>query len=170
MGPKDLLKVLESVRYFSHTLLCSSSVSWHICSAIQLYGRDFHTLTSSIQLSSTDHSVAHSQTVKGAVRDGFGEDVMSELCKFLFFDSCQKRSLWTHKDVDQSLHPALGFVLQAGGAEKFPQELGLESLDPFLRDSEVGPSLTATEEDGSDKRLNTQLELAYSYKADLSYS
>ena len=44
--------------------------------------------------------------------------------------------------------------------EKFFLAPGLEGLDPFLRLSKQGPCLTATEEDGSDKRL-TQLKLAY---------
>ena len=31
---------------------------------------------------------------------------------------------------DLALHPVVGLVLQAGDAEKFPQALGRESLDP----------------------------------------
>ena len=30
-------------------------------------------------------------------------------------------------------HPVVGLVLQVEDAEKFPQALGLESLDPFLK-------------------------------------
>ena len=38
---------------------------------------------------------------------------MQEPCKFLSLDSCQKRFLWTHKEVvDLALHPIVGFVLQ----------------------------------------------------------
>ena len=44
-------------------------------------------------------------------------------------------------------------MFQVGDAEKFPQALGLESLDPFLRVSKRGPCLTAIEESGDDKRL-----------------
>ena len=44
-------------------------------------------------------------------------------------------------------------------AEKFPQALGFQSLDPFLTVSKQGPCFTAIEEDGGDKRL-VELELA----------
>ena len=77
------------------------------------------------------------------MKDGFGEIVMA--CdmpvphKFLSLDSCQKRFLWTHKGVDLALHPVAGLVLQVGDAEKFPQALGFEGLDPFLRVSKQGP-------------------------------
>ena len=78
-----------------------------------------------------------------ALKDGFGEAVvacdMPEPCKFLFFDICQKRFLWTHKGVDLVLHPVIGLVLQEGDAEKFPQAVGLESLDPFLIVNKQGP-------------------------------
>ena len=86
---------------------------------------------------------------------------MSEPCKFPSFDSCQKRFLLTHKEVDLAPHPVVGLVLQVGDdAEKFPQALGFEILDPFcLRVSKQGPCFTAVVEDGSDKRL-VQFELA----------
>ena len=64
--------------------------------------------------------------------------------------SCQKRFLWTHKEVDLASHPVVGLVLQVGDTEKFPQELGFESLDPVFRVSEQGPCFTAVEEDGGD--------------------
>ena len=48
------------------------------------------------------------------------------------FDSCQKRFLCTHKEVDLALHPVVGLMLQIGDTEKFPQTLGFEGLDPFL--------------------------------------
>ena len=83
---------------------------------------------------------------------------MPELCKFSSLDSCPKRFLWTHKEVDLASHPVVGVVLQVGDAEKFPRALGFKILDPFLRASEQGPCFTAVEEDGSDKRL-VQLEL-----------
>ena len=76
-----------------------------------------------------------SPTLQGAIKDGFGETVMAcampELCKFLSFNSCQKRFLWTHMEVDLALHPVVGRVLQVGDTEKFPHALGFESLDPF---------------------------------------
>ena len=60
---------------------------------------------------------------QGALKDGFGESVvtrdMPEPCKFPSLDSCQKRSLWTHKEVDLALYPVAGLVLQVGGLEKY---------------------------------------------------
>ena len=68
-------------------------------------------------------------TLQGALKDGLGEVVvacdMPEPCKFPSLDSCQKRFLWTHKEVD--LAPVVGLVLQAGDTEKFPR-VGFESL------------------------------------------
>ena len=57
---------------------------------------------------------------------------MPEPCKFQAVDICQKRFLWAQKGVDLALHPVVGLVLQVGDAEKFPQALGFEGLDPFL--------------------------------------
>ena len=54
--------------------------------------------------------------------------------------------------MDLVPHPVVVLVLQVRDAEKFPQA-HLESLDPFLTVSKQGPCLTATEGDGSDKRL-----------------
>ena len=62
-------------------------------------------------------------------------------------------------EADLAPHPVVGFVFRVRDAEKFPQALGFESLDPFLRVSKQGPCFTATEEDGCDKKL-VQLELA----------
>ena len=66
-----------------------------------------------------------------------GEAVMAsdmpEPCKFPSLDSCQRRILWTHKEVDLVPHSVLGLVLRVGDAEKFPQALGFEGLDPCLR-------------------------------------
>ena len=70
----------------------------------------------------------------------------SYLCKFPPLDSCQNRFLWAYKEVDFALHPAVGFVLQVEAAEKFPQVLGLEILDPFQRVSKQGQCLTDIEE------------------------
>ena len=44
-------------------------------------------------------------------------------------------------------------LIQVGDAEKFPQALGFESLDPLLRVSKQTPCFIAVEEDGGDKRL-----------------
>ena len=61
--------------------------------------------------------------LQGAMKDGFGEVVVAcdkpEPCKFPSLDSCQKRFLWTHKEVDLAPHPVVGLVLQVGDAEKF---------------------------------------------------
>ena len=43
---------------------------------------------------------------------------MPEPCKFPSLDSCQKRFLWTHKEVDLAPHPVVGLVLQIGDTEK----------------------------------------------------
>ena len=57
-----------------------------------------------------------SPTIQGALKDGFEEAVvvcgMLEPCKFPSLDSCQKRFLWTHKEVDLAPHPVIGLVLQ----------------------------------------------------------
>ena len=46
------------------------------------------------------------------LKNGFGEAVvacdMSEPCKFPSLDSCQKRFLWAHEEVDLALHPVVG--------------------------------------------------------------
>ena len=73
---------------------------------------------------------------------------MLEPCKFPSLESCQKRFLWIHKEVDLAPHPVVGLVLQVGDAEKFPCAFGFESLDPFFRVSKQGPCVTAAEKDG----------------------
>ena len=56
-----------------------------------------------------------SPTLQGALNDGFGEAVvtcdMPKPSKLSSFDSCQKRLLWTHKEVDFAPHPVVGLVL-----------------------------------------------------------
>ena len=84
---------------------------------------------------------------------------MPKPCEFPSLDSCQKSFLWAHKEVDLASHPVVGLVLQVGDAEKLPQALGLESLDPFLDAGKQDPCLTAMDEDGDEKRL-VQSELA----------
>ena len=110
-------------------------------------------------------STTASPTLHGALNDGFGEAFkacgMPEPCKFPSLDSCQKRFLWTIREVDLVLHTVAGLVLQVGEAEKFPEALGFESRDFFFfRVSKQGPCFTVKEEDGGDKRL-VDLELAF---------
>ena len=57
---------------------------------------------------------------------------MSEPCKFPSLDSCQKRFVLTHKEVDLAPHPVVGLVIQVEDTEKFPHAPGFESLDPFF--------------------------------------
>ena len=77
-----------------------------------------------------------SPTLQGALKDGFGEAIVvcdvPEPYKFLSLDSCQKRFLWTHKEVELPQHPVVGLVLQVGNWEKFPHALSFESLDSFF--------------------------------------
>ena len=91
-------------------------------------------------------------TLQDALKDGFGEAVMAcvmpEPCKFKFLDSCQKRFLWTNKEVDLALHPVVGLVLQVEDTEKFPKALGFKCLE-----HKQGLCSTATLEDGGVKRL-----------------
>ena len=76
-----------------------------------------------------------SPTLQDAVKDFFFVEAVVaydtlERCEFPSPDSCQKRFLWTQKEVDLAPHPVVSPVLQAGDAEEFPQALRLESLDP----------------------------------------
>ena len=104
-----------------------------------------------------------SRTLKGAMKDGFGEAVVAfdkpKPCKFLSLDNYQKRFLWTHNEVDLALHPVVGLLLQVGVMEKFLHALGFKSLILFFGVGKQGPCFTAIEEDGGDKRL-VHLELA----------
>ena len=61
---------------------------------------------------------------------------VSEPCKFLSLDSCQKRFLWTHKKVDLAPHPVFILMLIVGDREKFPYALDFESLDPFFQSNQ----------------------------------
>ena len=83
---------------------------------------------------------------------------MPEPCEFPSLDSCKKRFLWTHKEVDLVPRPAVGLVLQVGDVENLPHALGFESVDPFYRVNKQGPYFIAIEKDGGAKRL-VQLEL-----------
>ena len=106
--------------------------------------------------------ITASPTLQGALEDGFGEaDVacdMPEPCKILSLHSCQKRFLWTSKEVDIAPHPIVGLVLQAGIPDLFPQAFGFEGLDPFLRVSKQGSCFTAVKKDEGFKTL-VQLKL-----------
>ena len=86
--------------------------------------------------------------------------VTSEPCHFPSLGSCQRRFPWTQKEVDLVPHPVVGLMFQKGDAEKCPQALGFEGLDPFFRVNKQGPCFTSIKEDGGDKRL-VQLELVY---------
>ena len=86
---------------------------------------------------------------------------MPEPCKFPSLDSCQKRFLGTHKEVDLSPHPVVGLVIQEGDAVEFLRHLASKALILFLiylfmiifLVSNHGPCFTAVEEDGGDTRL-----------------
>ena len=57
---------------------------------------------------------------------------MPEPCKFPSLDTCQRRFLRTHREVDLASHiVVIGLVLQMRDAEKFPQALGFEGWDIF---------------------------------------
>ena len=80
-------------------------------------------------------------TLQGAMKDGFGEAVaacdMPEPCKFPSLDTCQKRFLWTHKEVDLA-SSRWYCVLQVGDAEKFPQALGFERVNSLFQSQQAG--------------------------------
>ena len=107
-----------------------------------------------------------SPTLQGVLKDGFGEAVvvcdMPEPCKFLSLDNCQKRSLWTHKEVDLAPQPVVGLVFQVGGTEKFLHTFWFRKPGFFFQ-SQQSPCFAAVKEDGGDKRLP---ELERACKAD----
>ena len=80
-----------------------------------------------------------SPTLQSAVKDGFGEAVVAcdipEPCKFPSLDSCQKRFLWTYKEVDLAPHPVVGLEHQVGDTETFPLVHGFERVDTFFLSS-----------------------------------
>ena len=71
-----------------------------------------------------------------ALKAGFGEGVvarnMPATCQFLSHDSCEKRFLWAHEEVELNPHTVVGLALRAREAEKFPQALGLEQCTARL--------------------------------------
>ena len=58
-----------------------------------------------------------------------------EPCNCPSLASCQKRFLWTHKEVDLAPHPVFGLVLQVGDTGKFPYALGLKTWVLFFSQS-----------------------------------
>ena len=56
-------------------------------------------------------------TLQGALKDDFGEleavilRGMPEPCEFPSPDTCQKKCLWAHKEVDLAPHPVVGLLL-----------------------------------------------------------
>ena len=66
-------------------------------------------------------------TLKDALKDGFGEAVvacdMPEPCKFPSLDSCQKRFLWTHKEVDHHHDQSLDREGRWGTTDDFATSL-----------------------------------------------
>ena len=62
---------------------------------------------------------------------------MPDSCKFPSLDICQKRFLWTHKEVDLAPHPVVGLLLRVGDTEKFPHALNFEGFDSFFRVSKL---------------------------------
>ena len=65
--------------------------------------------------------------------------------EFPSLDSCHRRFLWINEEVDLVLHPVVGLVIQVQNAEKLSRAFCLETLDPFLGVSKLGPCLTAIE-------------------------
>ena len=81
-------------------------------------------------------------TLQDALKDGFGEVIivcnMPKPCKFLSPDSLPEKVPVDLKAVDLAVHPVIGLVLQVVDADKFPQVLGFESLDPLFQSQQVG--------------------------------
>ena len=59
-------------------------------------------------------------------------DMPKSAGKFPTLDSCKKRILRTHEEVDLAPHLVVGLVFQVGDTEKFSLTLGSERLDPFF--------------------------------------
>ena len=72
-----------------------------------------------------------SPSFQGALKDGFGEAVvacdMPEPCKFPSLDSCQKRFLWTYKEVDLAPHQDVGLCYQQEMRRSFLRHLVLKA-------------------------------------------
>ena len=66
--------------------------------------------------------------LRRALKDVFGEAVMArdmpEPCEFLSLDSCQKRFIGAHTEVDLAPHLVVGLVLQVGDADTWYRKPG----------------------------------------------
>ena len=69
--------------------------------------------------------ITASPTLQGALKDGLRLAVvvcdLPKPSKFPSLDSCQKRFLWTHKEVDLAPHLVIGLVVRVEDAAKSPQ-------------------------------------------------
>ena len=105
---------------------------------------------------------AVSPTLQGALKEGFGQDVMAcdllKPCELPSLDSYKKRFLWANQVVDFTLHPVVGIVLQWEGQRIFHRYL-VPNAWIFFSVSNQRPYLKATQEDGDNYRL-VKLELA----------
>ena len=102
-----------------------------------------------------------SPALQGALKDGFGEAVvvcnMPAPCKFLSLDSCHRRFLRTRKLI--LLHTQL-FCAPSRRYRELSSCTHFQRLESFFsRSRKQGPSVTARENDGGDKRL-VELQLA----------
>ena len=97
-----------------------------------------------------------SPTLQGALKKGFGGAVlacdMPEPCKFPSLYSCQKRFLWTHKEVDLAPQPSGWSYAPSRRWVEIPQMLDFNSLGLYFS-QQTGSFFTAIEEDGGGKRL-----------------
>ena len=89
-------------------------------------GRDVHSLT----------YIQH--FLKFCFEEAVVECDMPKPFKCPSLDDCQKRFLWTLKEVEIARHTVVGLVFQVGDAETFPKALGFESLDPFSHGQQAG--------------------------------
>ena len=82
-----------------------------------------------------------SPILHGALKNDFGEAVvacdMPEPCKCPSFDSCQKRFLWPHKEVDLAIHAVVSLVLKVENTERFPHALGFLKSGSFFQSQQV---------------------------------
>ena len=85
---------------------------------------------------------------------------MPEPCECPSLDSCQKRFLWAHKELDLALHSVVGLALGVGDAVF--SHICLGSLNVLSESaSRVDPQHTAREEGADDKTFEKlKIELA----------
>ena len=98
-----------------------------------------------------------SPTLQGALKDGFGESVvacdMPKLCNLLSLDSCQKRLLWTHKEVDLAPHPSYCSSAPSRRCGDVSSGTWFRKPVSFSSLSKQDPCFTAMQQNGGDKRL-----------------